>query len=134
MKNKEDEPVISFREATEAICRLLKNVPPGAGDIVRHFMEDQEDKRYINYSDFVKLFAFGFHHLMQQQKNKGGDSGSWTMVDLEADDSDDDIIILDKPTSKEYVSGDTVTIVDDDVYETTMETVEVKPRKKFNKK
>ena len=67
-------------------------------------MEDQEDKRYINYSDFVKLFAFGFHHFVQQQKNKGEDAGSWTMVDLEADDSGDEIIILDKPTSKEYLS------------------------------
>ena len=71
---------------------------------------------------------------MQQQKNKGEDAGSWTMVDLEADDSGDDIVILDKPTSKEYLSGDTVTIVDDDVYLTTMETVEVKPRRNFNKK
>ena len=51
------------------------------------------------YSDFVKLFAFGFHHNAAAKKQRG-DSGSWTMVDLEADDSDDDIIILDKPTSK----------------------------------
>ncbi len=139
MKNKEDEPVISLREATEAICRLLKTVPPGAGDIVRHFMEEQEDKRYMSYSDFVKLYGFGFYHIIQARKKTDEDGSSWTMVEKDNDYKtirkeqydDGDIIIIDEPVSKNYSAGNYISTIDSDYYDnTTMKTEIIKPKRR----
>ena len=135
MKNKDDEPVISLREATEAICRLLKTVPPGAGDIVRHFMEEQEDKRYMNYSDFVKLFSFGFYHIIQARRKK---EEEFIMVEEEDDTGDNnnntygrtDVILIDEPVSVNHAIGDSISAMVDDDYDITMETELIRPKRR----
>ena len=128
-KNKDDEPVISLREATEAICRLLKTVPPGAGDIVRNFMVDQEDKTFMNYSDFVKLFSFGFyHHIVEKRKLKEEEEElSWTMIEYA--EEDERAIIVDEPLKNSHKPGDFVIGMDpEEDYDATMDTKVIQPK------
>jgi|EP00945_MAST-04E_sp_MAST-4E-sp1_P004296 hypothetical protein len=63
IKNKLREPVISSREATEVACKLCRVPVAGAGDLVRHFMTEQKDSKFLTFSDFTKLYAFCFFHF-----------------------------------------------------------------------
>ena len=67
VKDKFRQSVVSAREATEIACKLCRAPVPGAGDIVRHFMIEQDDQKYLTFSDFIKLYAFGFSHFKSME-------------------------------------------------------------------